>query len=211
MYAGSQVYGGTSGQQQQQQQPGGGYHHYQQPHSGCQSPMSAYPNASSTAQFISSPGGGYIASPPQASFHPNLMSTPAAAAAASVSVSSSYGTPGGGGGYTTQINTQQPAEVQFSGRHNGLYLYLGRLLRPVWAVPLVCGPADQPASQVSGPELEFIVGQLHELRLFLEKHATLAPGTGGHFSINLFPVTSLPLCKVRVPTFLKSVFRIRMD
>ena len=89
------------------------------------------------AQFLSSPGG-YIASPPQASFHPNLMSTPAAA-------STNYGSPGVN--YTTNQQQQPPAEVQFSGRHNGLYLYLGRLLRPVWAVPLVNGPADQPTSQ----------------------------------------------------------------
>ncbi len=137
---GAQMTYGTSGQQQQQQyiHPGGGF----------QSPMGG--GASTTAQFMSSPGGGsggYIASPPQASFHPNLMSTPAAGTVLSTS---GYGTPGGGGmNYTTQQQSM-PAEVQFSGRHNGLYLYVGRLLRPVWAVPLVCGPAEQPASQVRG-------------------------------------------------------------
>ena len=131
---GAQMTYGTSGQQQQQYiHPGGGY----------QSPMGG--GASTTAQFMSSPGGGYIASPPQASFHPNLMSTPAAGTVLSTS---GYGTPGGGGmNYTTQQQSM-PAEVQFSGRHHGLYLYVGRLLRPVWAVPLVCGPAEQPASQV---------------------------------------------------------------
>ncbi len=29
---------------------------------------------------------------------------------------------------------------------------------------------------MSGPELEFILGQLHQLRAFLEKNATLTPG-----------------------------------
>ena len=140
LYAGgAQLPYGASGQQQQQQ-----YLH----HGGFQSPMGA--GASTTAQYMGSPapGGGYIASPPQASFHPNLMSTPASGTVLSTS---GYGTPGGGGvNYTTQQQQQQtmPAEVQFSGRHNGLYLYVGRVLRPVWAMPLVCGPAEQPASQV---------------------------------------------------------------
>lgn len=168
LYAGGAQPFGAGGQQQQQ------YLHHQPPQAGFQSPMVG---ASTTAQFMGSSGGGYVASPPQASFHPNLMSTPTASvmpSGAAAPSGSGYGTPGGG--YTTQQQQQQPTEVQFSGRHNGLYLYLGRLLRPVWAVPLVNGPADQPASQVSGPELEFIVGQLHELRIFLEKHASLVSG-----------------------------------
>ena len=110
---------------------------------------------------MSSPGGpGYISSPPQTSFHPNLMSTPA---------------PGTGVGFNfpPQSAGYHPAlpEIQFSHRHNGLYLYISRILRPVWVSPLLTG--TEPTSIVTGTELEFIINKLQSVRLFLEENSNL--------------------------------------
>ena len=77
--------------------------------------------------------------------------------------------------------SQPQPEVQFSGRHNGLYLYLSRLLRPVWASPLVVGPEAAPASALAAPELEAVTAQLHDLAAFLDRTASLdvSLGRGG--------------------------------
>ena len=40
---------------------------------------------------------------------------------------------------TPQLNTysvNEATDYQFSGRHNGLYLFFGRILRPLWFSPL---------------------------------------------------------------------------
>ena len=53
------------------------------PGSGCSSSYQYLPNTTKEMYQISSPGGaaaghpGFLASPPQTSFHPNMMSTPA--------------------------------------------------------------------------------------------------------------------------------------
>lgn len=56
-----------------------------------------------------------------------------------------FTSPTAGGGFnphamsTPQLATYSPSEApdyQFSGRHNGLYLYFGRILRPLWYLPL---------------------------------------------------------------------------
>ena len=68
-----------------------------------------------------------------------------------------------------------PPEMHFSGRHNGLYLYFSRLLRPLWHRTLVI-PGSEPqkplTSSVSPEEVEWIVIQLLDLRSFLEKQMT---------------------------------------
>ena len=83
-------------------------------------------------------------------------------------------------------------ELKFSHRHNGLYLYFSRLLRPVWASSLVTGSPDKPASTVSHSELEYIMGQLHDLRTFLERNSALSSTGGGDAVSQLSQMTSLP-------------------
>lgn len=55
-----------------------------------------------------------------------------AAAAASSSSGSSGGGGVGGGGDNSNLN------FRFSHSHDGLFLFLSRLLRPLWHVPMVC-------------------------------------------------------------------------
>jgi len=108
------------------------------------------------------PPAGFL-SPGQQSFNPAIMSTP-------------------GPGYSSPTSPpypgQQQPEVQFSARHNGLYLYLSRLLRPVWAAGLLAGgAAGPPRSALSPPELAAIMAQLHDLRSWLEQNCGLCgPG-----------------------------------
>ncbi|KAI9566057.1 hypothetical protein GHT06_009857 [Daphnia sinensis] len=67
------------------------------------------------------------------------------------------------------------ADYQFSGRHNGLYLYFGRILRPLWLVPLArdVGKPHQPLldSVVNSEELLTVLGQLNALKEFF--HANI--------------------------------------
>lgn len=66
-------------------------------------------------------------------------------------------------------------DYQFSGRHNGLYLYLGRILRPLWLMPLArdVGKPHQPLldSVVNSEELLTVLGQLNALKGFV--HANI--------------------------------------
>ena len=77
--------------------------------------------------------------------------------------------------YGASANLMAPPEMHFSGRHNGLYLYFSRLLRPLWHRTLVI-PGSEPqkplTSSVSPEEVEWIVIQLLDLRSFLEKQMT---------------------------------------
>jgi len=104
------------------------------------------------------PGPPQYLSPGQQSFHPAIMSTP----------SPTYST-------MSYHPTPHP-EIQFSPRHNGLYLYLSRLLRPVWAAPLLTGPPDKPQSAISLPQLGALMAQLHNLRTWMEKNSSLSSG-----------------------------------
>jgi len=104
------------------------------------------------------PGPPQYLSPGQQSFHPAIMSTPSPT-------------------YSTMSYHPAPhPEVQFSPRHNGLYLYLSRLLRPVWAAPLLSGPPDTPQSALSLPQLSALMSQLHDLRTWMEKNSSLSSG-----------------------------------
>ena len=73
--------------------------------------------------------------------------------------------------YGASANLMAPPEMHFSGRHNGLYLYFSRLLRPLWHRTLVIpGSAQEQKpliSSVSAEEVEWIVVQLLDLRSFL--------------------------------------------
>ena len=69
----------------------------------------------------------------------------------------------------------EAVDYQFSGRHNGLYFYFGRILRPVWLMPLArdVGKPQQPLldSVVTSEELLTVLGQLNALKGFV--HANI--------------------------------------
>ncbi|XP_014205239.1 nuclear pore complex protein Nup155 [Copidosoma floridanum] len=72
---------------------------------------------------------------------------------------------------------------QFSSKHGGLYLYIGRILRPVWS--LRCIKQEQVdgkshlMSTVNASQIGWILGHLQALRAFLNKntHITKLHGT----------------------------------
>ena len=84
-------------------------------------------------------------------FNPNAISTP------------QMNTP-----YNSPSSSSESTEFQFSARHNGLYLYLGRILRPVWLMPL--------DSIVTSEELISVLDQLNALKRFV--HANVHHQTG---------------------------------
>ncbi len=106
---------------------------------------------------------------PISAFNPNAISTPQL---------------GGGGGYAAAASAPGVAdlsmgaaaacEVHLSARHNGLYLYLGRILRQVWLLPLArqlsVGGVPLLDSVVTSEELMAVLQQLHGLRLFVQRH-----------------------------------------
>lgn len=65
----------------------------------------------------------------------------------------------------------------FSARHNGLYLYLARILRPIWnslcVEKLTVDKKTFLASTVSGDECSWIMIYLNSLRVFLQKNTHL--------------------------------------
>ena len=64
----------------------------------------------------------------------------------------------------------ESADYQISGRHNGLYLYFGRILKPVWLMPVArdVGKPQQPLldSVVTSEELLTVLGQLYVIKGF---------------------------------------------
>ena len=92
---------------------------------------------------------------------------------------STFTSPVAGGFNPNAISTPQMStpssdstEFQFSGRHNGLYLYFGRILRPVWLIPLArdVGKGQLLDSIVTSEELISVLGQLNALKGFVHAH-----------------------------------------
>eukprot|EP00918_Siedleckia_nematoides_P061729 GHVU01134755.1.p1 GENE.GHVU01134755.1~~GHVU01134755.1.p1 ORF type:complete len:766 (+),score=73.70 GHVU01134755.1:2125-4422(+) len=104
--------------------------------------------------------------------HPNQMSTPYP----------HFGQPQQSLQQTVGHGYSQDRNVQYSGKHDGLCLYLGRILRPLWELRMV---ADVPvkgsqaqkqylASRLRSDELSWYLEQLLALRDFMQ--------TNSHFS-----------------------------
>ncbi|XP_046996559.1 nuclear pore complex protein Nup155 [Schistocerca americana] len=70
--------------------------------------------------------------------------------------------------------------VQFSAKHNGLYLYMSRLLRPIWNLRTVhLTTMDKKqflCSTLSREDCAWLLGHIHALRAFLEKNAQFSVG-----------------------------------
>jgi len=151
--------------------------------------------------YMTSPGGGYqganttgypmqyqIGSPSFVSspsgFNPNLISTPQVNTSGYSGYHHHPQSPGGQPPAGPGAAGYHPMpELQFSARHNGLYLYISRVLRPLWTQPLVSGPGDKPTSIVSGTEVEFIISRLHNIKLFLEQYTNLIGGMSGNTTL----------------------------
>ncbi|XP_037068841.1 nuclear pore complex protein Nup155-like [Pollicipes pollicipes] len=121
---------------------------------------------------------------------------PRAAPAPAVSPASLHSTSLLGGFHPQQMSTPQPgrgppsqlpqlslsadaslaAPVElFSGKHDGLYLYVSRLLRPLWASRVVREFSPRPGqlhllSAATSEELDWLCGQLQRLSRFMEQH-----------------------------------------
>merc|ERR1719348_1312084 len=113
------------------------------------------------------PGPQQFMSPGQPSFHPAIMSTPGQAYSPMTPMS-----------YHPHHHSHAAPlpEIQFSPRHNGLYLYLSRLLRPIWNFPLLATNTSEVKSLLKLPQLSAVMAQLHDLRVWMEMNSSLCSG-----------------------------------
>lgn len=135
--------------------------------------------------------------PPQPfspSFHPHIASTPAPHNAPG-SPGAPYtprqdGNPFGSSIFVPPmgVQAQVASEILFSHRHNGLFLYFSRLVRPVWITPAInpgsgTSKENPMASTVTLEEVEWIMTQLRDFHEFLERNShlnTVGSGAGVH-------------------------------
>lgn len=73
---------------------------------------------------------------------------------------------------TPIVPQQSAAEVVFSGRHGGCYVYFSRLVRPLWTLNLVspvkdCSLADMFASSIAGQDVENYLQPIISFQRFL--------------------------------------------
>lgn len=64
------------------------------------------------------------------------------------------------------FNQQQPQDISYSAKHSALYLYVGRLLRPIWLKKCVILP--QGISSISHLDCAQILDDLYALKAFLD-------------------------------------------
>lgn len=72
---------------------------------------------------------------------------------------------------------------QFSGKHTGLYLYVGRILRPIWTMRCIKQETSNNKvtimSTVPAVQFGWILGHLQALRCFLNKNTHISKPHGG--------------------------------
>ncbi len=112
-------------------------------------------------------------------FHPHLASTPAQQQPQSpfgAHQMHPFGAGAPGAAAAAAAAAGAMPEMHYSFKHNGLYLYFSRLVRPVWHASLVVpGPKDCPlASTVDVEEIDWIMTKLNDLAAFLEKNSATA-------------------------------------
>ena len=79
--------------------------------------------------------------------------------------------------------------MHFSFKHNGLYLYFSRLVRPVWLATLVVpGTKDCPLTSTVHPEeIDWIMTKLNDLAAFLEKNSAAAAASSSSSAAQMDP------------------------
>ncbi|XP_014228329.1 nuclear pore complex protein Nup154 [Trichogramma pretiosum] len=90
--------------------------------------------------------------------------------------------PQNGGGEATGLQ-------QFSAKHGGLYLYIGRILRPIWNLRCIKQDSNQAGktqifSTVNSTQVGWILGHLQALRSFLNKNTHISKSHGGMRNVN---------------------------
>ncbi|XP_040579145.2 nuclear pore complex protein Nup155 isoform X2 [Lepeophtheirus salmonis] len=102
---------------------------------------------------------------PHHQFHPHIVSTPMRPNLPPQSPQSPQ---------QQQFGSPVMPEIQYSGKHNGLYLYFSRIIRPVWlnAVAIKEKDSNYLKALLESNELDWIIHQLRCLNNFLEKNAT---------------------------------------
>ena len=77
----------------------------------------------------------------------------------------------------------EPGLQQFSAKHTGLYLYVGRILRPIWAMRCIkqetVNNKVQIQSTVPAVQIGWILGHLQALRCFLNKNTHISKQQSG--------------------------------
>lgn len=62
---------------------------------------------------------------------------------------------------------QQPQDIKYSPKHTGLYLYMMRLLRPIWKKKCIILP--EGVSSLTHQNCSEILGELYALKAFLDE------------------------------------------
>lgn len=109
-------------------------------------------------------------------FNPNVVSTPVAHGHAGHATHASIAAASMGMSNQGAVDGHL---VTYSAKHNGLYLYVSRILRPLWSQKVThLITADNRkhflVSAVSGEDCVWVLSHLHALRAFLERNTQLA-------------------------------------
>ncbi|XP_045533770.1 nuclear pore complex protein Nup154 [Papilio machaon] len=91
------------------------------------------------------------------------------------------------------VNQQQrdpnfPIQMEYSAKHNGLYIYVGRILSPIWnlkcvSISLTPDKKEFMSSRVTGEDCAYIVRKLQRVALFLQRPLG-PPHTDEHASLH---------------------------
>ncbi|KAJ4448862.1 hypothetical protein ANN_00253 [Periplaneta americana] len=104
-------------------------------------------------------------------FNPAIVSTPYSQAHGATSPQQNLS-------MSTTDNAMGTGCMQYSYRHNGLYLYVGRIVRPVWNLRVVSRATLDKVqflcSTISRQDCVWVLGHLQALRNFLEKNTQLS-------------------------------------
>ncbi|XP_043796299.1 nuclear pore complex protein Nup154 isoform X2 [Apis laboriosa] len=97
-------------------------------------------------------------------------------------------------GLNTDISLQQ-----FSAKHNGLYLYVGRILRPIWNMRCIkqeiVNNKTQISSTISTRQVSWILSLLQALRSFLNKNTHITKQHGTNRTTDGFETTIRSHCQ----------------
>ncbi|XP_048479675.1 nuclear pore complex protein Nup154 [Plutella xylostella] len=122
-----------------------------------------YQQGQMNQSYMSSPNQSHAGQSP---YHPNMMSP----------------TPFNQSSFQGNITQQQrdpngPIQVEFSAKHNGLYIYVGRILAPIWNLKCVSKSVSDSkefmSSTVTGEDCAHVVQRLRRAAAFMQR--TLAP------------------------------------
>ncbi|XP_065566663.1 nuclear pore complex protein Nup155-like isoform X4 [Artemia franciscana] len=147
--------------------------------SGADSPLTGSGRPSFGTPIHGPPLGFSTLGTPVQSFQPPLISTPQP------------------GQTIDNLAPISPIESFFSGKHNGIYIYLGRIIRPIWIRELISekkiGNSLLVESSVSVDEIGFIISKLTDLQSFIERNSLITSASlPDNFNISRRNITDVP-------------------